>query len=214
MATRIRPFTGLLLEPIRLDEAKEEWLIRQFGLGEDPSVLKAFVRNEVDKRFVEFDRFFGLRSDSANIWEMRAKALIACEFGVDVADKRWWTNLTWCLANRFVPGFTIKMIGEKRRGRPASRSDPHFARLFADVEFLKRNRGWPIGKIFKDLRAKSGYKQRWGRYSAEKLRKDYEGAKKRRANPRFEFFLCGSSALAATDSDRIIGALEKHALKI
>jgi hypothetical protein len=214
MAARFRPFTKLLRTPIRLDEANQGWMIAPFGLGQDPDVLRAHVDKEADKRFVEFDRFFGLRSRNANIWEMRAKALIAREFGVDVAEKRWWENLTRRLAVRFVPGFTIKMIGDKRRGRPAIRSDTHFAQLFADVESYRRNTGWPKGKTFKHLRTKRGYKRRWRRFNAEKLRKDYEEAKKRRANPRFEFFLCGPSALLAADRDRITGAIEKHALKI
>jgi hypothetical protein len=213
MATQIRPFTELLLKPIWLDDAKPAWLKPEFGLERDKDDLAAHVRAEVEKRFVELDRFFGLTSNSSNIWELRAKALVTRELGAQFDDKDWWMFLSWRLANQFVPGFTIKQIGQKRRGRPLSRSDEHFAQLFADVEYLRRNTGWTIGKIFKNLRSKSGYERRWGRYSSEKLRKDYQEAKKRRAEPKFEFLLCGMSALSPSDNDRISSAIENHALK-
>jgi hypothetical protein len=210
MAAGFRPFTKLLLTQIRLDEAKPGWMKSAFGLERDQDDLDNHVRAEREKRFVELDRFFGLTSNSPDIWEMRAQALIAREFGVEADDKDWWAVLTRRLANRFVPGFRIK----ERRGRPTSRDNERLARVFADVEFLKKNRGWRSGKIFENLRTKSGYDRRWGRYSAETLRKDYSDAKKRRADLRFELLLCGENAVFTADSDRILAAIEKHALKI
>jgi hypothetical protein len=209
MTARFRPFTKLLRTPIRLDEAKPGWMKRAFGLERDKDDLDTHVRAEREKRFVELDRFFGLTSNSPDIWEMRAKALTR-EFGVEADDKDWWTVLTRRLANRFVSGFRIK----ERRGRPTSRNDKRLVEVFADVEYLKRNRGWRSGEIFKNLRTKSGYERRWGRYSAETLRKDYSDAKKRRADLRFELLLCGANAVFTADSDRILAAIEGHALKI
>jgi hypothetical protein len=215
MATQKRPLTGVLRKPIRLDDAKAGWLKSQFALPRNTDDLKAYVRDEFAKRFVELDEFFGLSSNHADIWEKRAKALIRYEFGFESNGKDWWAQFALNLAMRYVPGFKIKQLNQKKIGRPSKWNDQRLAQLFADVAFLKRKLGRSVSDICGKLPTKSGYEKRWRCYSGDMLRKMYLEAKKRRSDLNFEILLCGHEAVfAPAEVDRIAAAIKRHALKI
>src|SRR2546428_3234746 len=94
------PLTGPLIKPIRPDEAKPQGLRASFALPPDESDIKAYVVSEIKARFAALDTFFRLESDSPDIWERRAKALVAHQFGLqpDCPDQEWWVAFTWYLA--------------------------------------------------------------------------------------------------------------------
>src|SRR5262249_47862978 len=208
MAAQKRPFTGLLRKPIHLNDAKPGWLKPQFALPRDTDDLKAYVRDEYAKRLVELDEFFGLNSNAADIWERRAKALIGYEFGIESNGKEWWPRFALDLAARYVPGFKIKQLGQKKSGRPHTWSDQRLAQLFADVEFLKRKTGRSARNICGKLPAKSGYEKRWRDYGGDMLRKKHLEAEKRRSDPNFEMLLCGPNALFSPGGvDRIAASI-------
>jgi hypothetical protein len=210
------PLTGLLIKPIRPDEAKTQGLRASFALPPDESDIKAYVLSEIKARFAALDTFFRLKSDSPDIWERRAKALVAYQFDLqpDCPDQEWWLAFTWYLVSRHLPGFALKSPGEKKRGAPREWTFKRLAELFADVEFLRRKTRLSVTSICRALPKRKGYERRWGNFGAQALRKAYVEAKKlRRQNFLFELELCGPS-IAANGIDPIQAAIDGHSLKI
>jgi hypothetical protein len=128
-------FTGLLRKPIRLDEARARNLRAAFAVPPDESDIIHHVQNEMLARWAEFDRLFGLAGKGGNIWEHRAKALIADMLNVPAVDPNLWRKLAERLARAHVPGFSVE---KKKQGAPTKWTDDLLAQLFADVSYLKR----------------------------------------------------------------------------
>jgi hypothetical protein len=209
------PLTGPLIKPIHLGEAKPWGLRASFALPPDESDIKAHWEREVITRLDALDSFSGLESDSRDIWERRGKAVFAYlfDFQSDRRDQEWWMAFT-CHLLRFVPGFTVKMPGEKKRGAPREWTFKRLAELFADVEFLRRKTRLSVNSICRALPKRKGYESRWGNFGAQALRKAYVEAKKlRRQNFLFELELCGPS-IAANGIDPIQAAIDAHSLRI
>jgi hypothetical protein len=212
MAARKRPFTGLLRKPIRLDDAKPGWLKPQFALPRDEVDVRAFAHDEYCKRLAAFDQLFGIDSNNTDCWEQRVKALLAHTIGVRAKEP--WKNIFWHFAPQHIPGFKFKLIGERKSGQPPKWTDEILAKLFADVEFLKRKTGLSTSNICNRLPSKMGYEERWKSYIGGALRKAYLEAKKRRHTRPFEFILCGPHAVFSLKSvDLIAAAIEMNALK-
>ena len=168
-------------------------------------------------RFVELDKLFGLASDSADIWQQRAKALVEHEFGIPskAAATDWWSLLAYQLALQFAPGFSLRPIGKKKHGAPPKWTNERLAQLFADVEFLHKKTGMKVRRICVSLPQREGYRKRWGHYSGDNLRKAYARAKKRRQDPMFELELCGTDAMIRTNGmNGIEAAIKRHALRV
>jgi hypothetical protein len=216
VATQKRPLTSLLIKPIHLEDAKPRGLRASFAQAPDESDIKAYLVSEIKARFAALDTFFRLKSDSPDIWERRAKALVAYQFDLqpDCPDQEWWVAFTWYLVSRHLPGFALKSPGEKKRGAPLEWTFKRFAELFADVEFLRRKTRLSVTSICRVLSKQKGYERRWGNFGAQALRKAYVEAKKlRRQNFLFELELCGPS-IAANGIDPIQAAIDAHSLKI
>lgn len=216
MAAKKRPMTSLLRQAIYLDDAKPRGLCAALALAPDVSSMKAHVREELRPRFAELDKSFGVKSDGhdVDIWEQRGKALAAYKFNLDPHDSQWWMRFTWYMVSRHVPGFSIKGIGQKKKGAPRVWSDERLAQLFADVEFLRKATGLSVGDICKTLPRKKGYAGRWGNCGREALRKAYAKANKLRRSLLFQFVLCGPAATIPENRiDPIEAAIERYALK-
>ena len=210
------PFTGLLQKPFYLDDVAPRWLKTTFGLPPDDNDLRAHFRTEVRNRLGEFDKFFGLNSRTASIWEQRAKALIAREFGIKANIDDWWIHFCWYLIQQLVPGFRVKQPHQKKVGRSRTWNDKQLAQLFADVEYQIRKTGQSASRICKRLGTKIEYQNRWKSFSGATLYKAYSNAKKRREEFTFELLLCGTGVVLSPIStiDRIGAAIDIHALKI
>jgi hypothetical protein len=216
-ARKRRPFTGVLLKPIDLGDAKPRGLRESLAAPPDESDIKAHLLEEISARYIALDKFLGIHSNTENIWEHRAKALLAYEFDIPAHAVQSWEHLTRYLTNRYVPAFRLKTAGEKKRGAPLEWDHEQSAQLFADVEFLKKNTGKSISKICEELSSLTGYAKRWGRYRGKSggLRKAYAKATNlRHENLIFELLLCGPDALIpAKRTDLIQAAIERHALQ-
>jgi hypothetical protein len=212
------PLTGPLIKPIHLDEAKPQGLRASFALPPDKSDIEAHWGRELTTRLVAFDSFFGLESDSPDIWERRGKAGFAYlfDFQSDRQGQEWWMAFTCHLLRDRVPGFTVKMPGEKKHGRPREWTFERLAELFADVEFLKKKTGLSGSRICELLLRRKPYAERWAQFRVEALRKAYSEAKKRRRQKfLFEMELCGPAAIIpANGIDRIQAAIDLHSLKV
>jgi hypothetical protein len=205
-ARKRRPFTGLLLKAIHLEEAEPRSLRVALAAPPDKSDIEAHISKELRARYAALDNFFSLESNSPNIWEQRAKALLAHKFGIPTDALQGWEHLTQYLTNRYVPGFSLK-VGERKHGAPVKWNFERLAQLFADVEFSKKDIGKSVSKICKALPTR--YPKRWG------LRKAYAKAQKLRCEDfRFALHLCGPDALIpAKRTDPIQAAIERHALR-
>jgi len=212
------PLTGPLIKPIHLGEARPRGLRESFALPPDESDIKAHWGRELITRLAALDSFFGLESDSPDIWELRGKAVFAYLFNFqpDRRDQESWMAFTCHLLRDRVPGFTVKMPGEKKHGRPREWTFERFAELFADVEFLKKKTRLSGSRICGLLLRRKPYAERWALCGVEALRKAYSVAKKlRRQNFLFEMELCGPEAIIpANGIDRIQAAIDLHSLKI
>jgi hypothetical protein len=222
-----RPLTNLLIKPIYLGEAKPQGLRETFALPPDESDIKAYWGRELIARLTALDSFFGLESDSPHIWERRGKALFAHlfdfqsdrrdddDFQSDRRDDEWWMAFTCHLLRDHVPGFTVKMPGEKKGGRPREWTFERLAELFADVEFLKKKTGLSVGRICETVLRRKEYAKRWAQAGVDALRKAYSVAKKlRQQNFLFEMELCGPDAInPANGMDRIKAAIDLHSVK-
>jgi len=217
VATQKRPLTSLLIKPIHLEDAKPRGLRASFAQPPDESDIKAYVVSETEGRFPELDRFFNLKSSSPDIWEQRAKALLAYQFDFhsDRSGQEWWMEFAYCLACRRMPGFTVKSSGETKRGAPREWTFRRSAELFADVEFLKKKTGLSGSRICGLLPRRKRYAERWAQFGVAALRKAFSEAKKlRRQDFRFEMELCGPVAIIPTNGiDRIQAAIDRHSLK-
>jgi hypothetical protein len=60
------------------------------GAPADESDKLAHVEDALRARYVALDKFFGLKSSSPDIWERRAKELIAREFDIAIDHPQWW----------------------------------------------------------------------------------------------------------------------------
>ncbi len=216
-ARKRRPFTGLLLKAIRLDEVKPRGVRASLDASPDKSDLTAHISEALCARYGALDKFFGLQSRSENIWEQRAKAFLAYKFNIPAQSLQSWEALTRYLTGCYVPGFSLKGSGEKKLGAPLEWNFGQLAELFADVEFFKKNTGKSVSEICRTLPTLKGYVKRWGRYrgKAGGLRKAYGKAKKlRRQNFMFELQLCGPDALiTGKNIDHTQAAIERHALR-
>jgi len=213
LLVRKHRFTGLLSKPIRLDDAKRGWLKREFALQRNSNDVKTFAIDEYAKRLAAFDLLFRIDSRSADCWEQRVKALLADIIGIKSNEP--WKTIFWHFAPHYVPGFKFKQIGQRKSGRPTKWTDERLAQLFADVEFLKRERGLSVSNICRMLPNKIGYERRWKGFKGAALRNAYLEAKKHRKTLSFEFFLCGPNAiLSQTPVDLIAAAIGLHALKL
>jgi hypothetical protein len=212
VARKQRPFTGLLLKAIQLDEAEPRGLRAALAVPPDKSDIEAHILKELEARYAGLDKFFSLKLNSPNIWEQRAKALLAYKFGIPTDALQWWEHLTRYLTYRYVPGFSLK-VGEGKHGAPVEWNFEQLAQLFADVEFLKKDTGKSVREICKELPTINP--QRWGRYRHQGLRKEYARAQKLRGEDfRFALHLCGPDALIpGKRSDLIQAAIERHALR-
>jgi hypothetical protein len=216
MASNKRPLKGRLLTAINVDDAPARGLGAALGLPPDESDKLAYVRNEFGARWVEFDKFFGLKGNGSgdDIWQQRAKALVAYEFDVDLRGSRWWERFTTKLAIRYVSGFSLKGSGQKKHGAPSEWNNTQLCQLFADVEFLKKTTRMSVRDICKILPRRKGYAKRWGRHGSAALCKAYATANKRRRHLIFQFELCGAAAtIPANRIDHIEAAIKLHALK-
>jgi hypothetical protein len=216
-ARKRRSFTGVLLKPIDLGDAKPRGLRESLAAPPDKSDIQAHLLKEISARYIALDKFLGIHSNTENNWEQRAKALLAYEFDIPAHALQSWEHLTRYLTNRYVPAFRLKTAGEKKRGAPLEWDHEQSAQLFADVEFLKKKTGKSVGRISEELPTLPGYARRWGRYRGKPggLRKAYASARKlRRQNFLFELHLCGPEALIPTKGkDLIQAAIERHALQ-
>jgi hypothetical protein len=214
--TKKRSFTGLLVKPIHLAEAKAGGLHGALGLGPDGNDFRAHVREGLEERCKELDKYFGLQSMSPDIWKQRARALIAREFGIPTGDPQWWSRLTLYMACKYAPGFAVKRLGEKKHGAPKEWDFEQLACLFADIEFLKRKDGSSVRKICEGLPRRNNYGGRWGRYKSESLRRAYAKARKLyKESPMFKICLCGLDALVSgAGVEEVERAIELHAVRI
>jgi hypothetical protein len=214
--TKKRPFTGRLVKPIHLADAKAGGIHGALGLGPDGNDLQAHVREAVVERCFDLDKFFGLQSESPDIWERRARALVEREFGISSDDPQWWVQLASHMACKYVPGFAVKRPGEKKHGAPKEWDFDQLARLFADIEFLKRKDRSSVREICKGRLRQAKYAKRWGLYKSDSLRRAYAKARKLYTeDPMFKLLLCGLDALISGASlDEVEQAIELHALRI
>jgi hypothetical protein len=218
VARKRRAFTGLLAKPIQIEDAKPRGLRIAFAAPPDETDVKAHISEEVFARCHELDKFFSLESNSRNIWEQRAKALLAYRFNILADALQSWEHLCCYLMRRYVPGFSLKRPGKKRFGAPTEWDSEQLAQLFADIEFLKKNSGKSVSEICKLLPTLTkGYTKRWGRYRGKRegLRKAYSKAKQLLDQDfRFRLYLCGGGSLIPSKRiDPIKAAIELHALQ-
>jgi hypothetical protein len=115
-ARKRRSFTGVLLKPIDLGDAKPRGLRESLAAPPDKSDIQAHLLKEISARYIALDKFLGIHSNTENIWEQRAKALLAYEFDIPAHALQSWEHLTRYLTNRYVPAFRLKTAGEKKRG--------------------------------------------------------------------------------------------------
>jgi hypothetical protein len=211
---RKRPLTGLLLKPFRIDDVPARGLRLALGAPPDASDLEAYLRGELDARWAELDKYFGLSSERSDLFEMRAKALIGYCFGIRSDDPRWWERLAWAMVTRHIPGFSSSRSGRKKRGAPIKWPLQRQAELFADVEYLKRKTGKSGSAICKTLPRRRGYTKRWDAYGAEALRKAYTNAKGNQ-DLLFRLELFGPEILMKDKQiDPIDAAIKRHALRV
>jgi hypothetical protein len=217
-ARKRRPFTGLLVKAIHLDDAKPRGVRASLALPPDKSDITAHVLEELSARYAALDEFFALQSNGKNIWEQRANALLAYQFEIPAQALHSWELLTRYLTGRYVSGFSLKESGKKKHGAPLEWNFEQSAQLFADIEFLKKNTGSnSVSKICEKLPTLPEYVKRWGRYRGkpEGLRKAYAKANRLRCDDfKFMLYLCGPDALIpAKQPDLIQAAIERHALQ-
>ena len=202
------PYTGVLLKPIYLDDSKPRGLRAALGAPADESDQLAHIEDALRARYAALDKFFGLESSSLDIWERRAKELIAHEFEITIDHPQWWRALTGYLVDAYVPGFSLTLPGQRKHGAPQEWDYWQLAQLFADIEYLKRKEHWSVRKICGELPKAKGYKQRWGR-------KAYSQANAlRNKNTEFLLILSGGEWLIPTSGvDPIDAAIQRHGLK-
>ena len=95
--TRVRqkpPYIGILLKAIYLDEAKARGLRAALGAPADESDQLAHIEDALRARYAALDKFFELKSSGPDIWERRAKEIIAREFNIALDHPQWWRALT------------------------------------------------------------------------------------------------------------------------
>src|SRR5262249_14323631 len=190
-----RPFTGLLCKPIDLADAKP--LGPRVSLAEPPneSDVKTHIMEEIEARYIALDTFFSLDSNSLNIWEERAKALLTYRSEIPAYALQSWEHLARYLTHRYAPGFSLKRPSKNRFGAPLEWDYDKLAKLFADVEFLRRNTSMGLREIFEKLPTQTReYTKRWGRHRGKPggLRKAYAKAKKLLDQDfKFQLHLCG-----------------------
>jgi hypothetical protein len=178
VAKRGEKFTGSLFKKIDPDEAPALWLRGVLALPPSEDDIAAHIQSEERARWLAIDKHFGLDSAAIDIAERRAKRLIAHDTGIDVTDPRWWERVATTLARRHVPGFSVRNpMKKKKHGAPREWTDERRAQLIADIEYLRKTSGKSIREICKILRRQKGYSARWGRETAEALRKEYGQAK-------------------------------------
>jgi hypothetical protein len=207
-----RRFTGRLLKPIDLREAKARGLRAQFALPPDESDRRAHFRDEVAARLPELKKFLGLPPDDRDP-ERLGKALVERELGIPRDAPNWWDRFAAYLTWDRVPGFRS---GKRGHGAPRKWTPEQLMQLFADVEFRKKKTGQSVPKICKRLPTTKGYEERWGKRSPAALRKAYVMANKlRREHGLFLLELCGGEALMRKKRvDLIEEAIKRHALRL
>jgi hypothetical protein len=213
MPARQSVLPELLRKSARLDDAKPQWPKALFAEPRDESDVSAYREEQIRKRLEVFDEFFKLKSEKPNIWEQRTKALVMFKFGMDSNDSGWWKRFFWYLAPKYIIGFRVKDIELSKIGNTRKWTDILLARLFADIEFLKRKYDWRVNKVCEKLLTKTGYAQRWRGFSSDALRRAYSEARRRRNDLKFERLLCGDEAIFLPGrKDRIEAAINKHGL--
>jgi hypothetical protein len=212
-----RPFTGRLLKPIDLSEARPRGLRAALAAPPDKSDLVAHYQDELTARLSELNRFLRLAPDDADP-ERLAKALVEREFEIPRDAPDWWNKFAAYLMRKYVPGFSIAKADKKAHGAPRGWTHERLAQLFADVEYRKKQRGLSAVAVCKALPTLKGYNERWGKWRGKHtaLRKAYEKANElRRQDWQFLVLLCGPEALMPEKrGDPIQKAIELHALKI
>jgi len=215
MKSKKRAFSGLLLKAIHLNDATASGLRAALGAPPDKDDVLAYVQDALRARYAELDNFFRLRTSGPDIWEQRAKALIAHQFDIHAEDPQWWQKLTWYLARTKVPGFSLKSFEHKKHGAPQEWDLWQLAQLFADIEFLKKKEGASIREVCNDLPKRKAYAKRWGRYKPDRLRRAYSQANKlRMESSEFQLILSGEALIPAKGIDPVDAAIQEHALKI
>jgi len=211
----MKPFIGSLRKPIDLAEAPACGLRAAFALSPDESDLRTYAVSELAARFKSLDEFFELNSDARDIWEQRAKALVARKYSINPSDPNWWARLTFCLAVGHVPGLSLMRGGRKKHGAPREWTNELLAQLFADVEFLKKTTKLSVNEICRRLPRATNYAKRWRRYGPAGLRKQYLKAKSCSRGLLFQFVLCGAAAVTKPTNriDLVDAAIKLHALK-
>src|SRR5260370_20163997 len=79
----MKPLTGCLRNPIDPTAAPARGLARSLGLPPDANDVRSYARSELKVRFAALDEFFGLDSNAQDIWQQRAKALVARKYNID-----------------------------------------------------------------------------------------------------------------------------------
>ena len=207
----MKPLTGCLRNPIDPTAAPARGLARSLGLPPDANDVRSYARSELKVRFAALDEFFGLDFNAQDIWQQRAKALVARKYNIDPSASDWWVELTLCLAQKHVPGLSFKRADKKNHGAPRQWTDEKLAQLFADIEFLKRTTKLSVKNICDRLPHSKNYVKRWGCYRPPGLRKQYLKAKYLSRGLLFQFVLCGLSAISTNNIEG--AAIEQHALK-
>jgi hypothetical protein len=200
MAPRQRAFTGLLVKPIDLEAAKPNSLVAVLAQGPNEKDIIQHVEDELAARWKALDEFFELDSNRSDIWERRGKALMCHELNISPDDPRCWEKIATRIAQRHVLGFSIKKI-RRKRGAPIGWTDQRLAQLFADVEYLRREKK-SIRTACGVLVTSSRFRSRWGDYGGKFRRKGvailikaYHKAKNKLRDWRFKVFLCGPEVL-------------------
>jgi hypothetical protein len=213
MPTRRKPpFKGLLRKPIHLDDAPWNGIAHALGLEPGLEERVSFVLDETEKRLLKLDELFGLKSARPDIWEQRAKAIIAGKFDIPADSPNWWVLFSYHLLQQHVPGFRVRQPGKRRAGTPRVWTMERLAELFADIEYLKREKGMRVRSICALLPKARGYSRRWGTWSAASLRKAYgDAVQLRQSSMLFNMVLYGPGV--KPDGATIEAAIKAHAMR-
>src|SRR5260370_33647585 len=92
-ARKRRPFTGLLAKPIQIEDAEPRGLRVALAAPPDDSDVRAHISQELYAGCAELDKVFSLQSNIQNIWEQRARAVLAYRFSSPANAVLSWVGL-------------------------------------------------------------------------------------------------------------------------
>ena len=194
-----KPYLGKLLKPIDIIDARPTGLAAALGLTPDDAALRNFFDIQFQERWDELDKFFGLSSTKADIWELRAKALAARHLDAPPPGPNWWKRWAEKLAAEHVPGFVI-IIESKSRGTPKKWADYTYAQILADVEVLRQRTSLSASNLARSLCVRKDYNERWGKFSPAALERAYfKSAEMHRTDELFRVKLYGTTLPRGAD---------------